>query len=112
MVRTAKAKDINDFGRKEFIFKEEFPSLRKEFASDPRNLLFSERNGLTLLFNETTIKQHCLDKQRVQEAIESWLNHLQKHEEDTAYGAFFALKKELGLDGSGNKPYANKKGDE
>jgi len=52
-------------------FEEEFPSL-KGFHEDPKNLLFSARQGYSKVFHERAITNYCVDKQRLQKAIEKW----------------------------------------
>jgi hypothetical protein len=47
-----------------------FPSMTKDISSKPNDLLLSEREGYTLLFNERAISNYCLDKKRVREIID------------------------------------------
>lgn len=77
-------------------FEEQFPSLTKKISSNPNKLLFSEREQITLLFNEKAIMNYCLDKQKVKKAIDS----IEMNHERRLKGwdnCLILLKKELGL---------------
>jgi len=50
-------------------FEIDYPGL-KGFHEDTEKLLFSVRQGHSKIFNERAIKNHCVDKQRLREAID------------------------------------------
>jgi len=57
----------------EKMFEEDYPSL-KGLESNPNDLLFSERNGYTKLYNERAIRNTCIDKVKVYTVVSKLYN--------------------------------------
>jgi hypothetical protein len=72
-------------------FEEQFPSLYEDLAYE------QPENALAIDATVDQIQKFCLDKQRVREAIDRWIEVTRVSRLDYENAHFKDLKKELGL---------------